>query len=58
MNGNTNLATAKQNVQQAIDQLPNLNQAQRDEYNKQITQQLLYQTSMLFNKRRQRLMTR
>lgn len=41
MNGNTNLATAKQNVQQAIDQLPNLNQAQRDEYNKQITQATL-----------------
>ncbi len=38
LNGNTNLATAKQNVQHAIDQLPNLNQAQRDEYNKQITQ--------------------
>ncbi|WP_442245967.1 hypothetical protein [Staphylococcus aureus] len=37
MNGNTYLATAKQNVQQAIDQLPNLNQAQRDEYNKQIS---------------------
>ncbi len=41
LNGNTNLATAKQNVQQAIDQLPNLNQAQRDEYNKQITQATL-----------------
>lgn len=41
MNGNTNLATAKQNVQQAIDQLPNLNQAQRDEYNKQISQATL-----------------
>ncbi|HFH7463503.1 TPA: DUF1542 domain-containing protein, partial [Staphylococcus aureus] len=38
LNGNTNLATAKQNLQHAIDQLPNLNQAQRDEYNKQITQ--------------------
>ncbi|RZH70160.1 GA module-containing protein, partial [Staphylococcus aureus] len=37
LNGNTNLATAKQNVQHAIDQLPNLNQAQRDEYRKQIT---------------------
>lgn len=41
LNGNTNLATAKQNVQQAIDQLPNLNQAQRDEYNKQISQATL-----------------
>ncbi|HCV7924459.1 TPA: hyperosmolarity resistance protein Ebh [Staphylococcus aureus] len=41
LNGNTILATAKQNVQQAIDQLPNLNQAQRDEYNKQITQATL-----------------
>ena len=41
LNGNTNLATAKQNVQHAIDQLPNLNQAQRDEYNKQITQATL-----------------
>lgn len=41
LNGNTNLATAKQNVQQAIDQLPNLNQAQRDEYSKQITQATL-----------------
>lgn len=41
LNGNTNLATAKQNVQQAIDQLSNLNQAQRDEYNKQITQATL-----------------
>ena len=41
LNGNTNLATAKQNVQHAIDQLPNLNQAQRDEYSKQITQATL-----------------
>ncbi|RNM37590.1 DUF1542 domain-containing protein [Staphylococcus aureus] len=41
LNGNTNLATAKQNVQHAIDQLPNLNQAQRDEYSKQITQAAL-----------------
>lgn len=41
LNGNTNLAKAKQNVQHAIDQLPNLNQAQRDEYNKQITQATL-----------------
>ncbi|MFH7202714.1 DUF1542 domain-containing protein, partial [Staphylococcus aureus] len=41
LNGNTNLAKAKQNVQQAIDQLPNLNQAQRDEYNKQISQATL-----------------
>ena len=38
LNGNTNLANAKQTVTNAIDQLPNLNQAQRDEYNKQITQ--------------------
>ncbi|EHM82838.1 putative extracellular matrix-binding protein ebh [Staphylococcus aureus subsp. aureus 21232] len=41
LNGNINLATAKQNVQHAIDQLPNLNQAQRDEYSKQITQATL-----------------
>ncbi|HHY0262625.1 TPA: hyperosmolarity resistance protein Ebh, partial [Staphylococcus aureus] len=41
LNGNTNLATTKQNVQHAIDQLPNLNQAQRDEYSKQITQATL-----------------
>ncbi|HHX0113411.1 TPA: DUF1542 domain-containing protein, partial [Staphylococcus aureus] len=41
LNGNTNLASAKQNVQHAIDQLPNLNQAQRDEYSKQITQATL-----------------
>ncbi len=41
LNGNTNLATAKQNVQHAIDQLPKLNQAQRDEYSKQITQATL-----------------
>ncbi|KMR46717.1 GA module-containing protein, partial [Staphylococcus aureus] len=41
LNGNTNLATAKQNVQHAIDQFPNLNQAQRDEYTKQITQATL-----------------
>ncbi|CAC6082272.1 cell wall associated fibronectin-binding protein [Staphylococcus aureus] len=41
LNGNTNLATAKQNVQHAIDKLPNLNQAQRDEYSKQITQATL-----------------
>ncbi|MDF4069082.1 hypothetical protein P3W82_07315, partial [Staphylococcus aureus] len=41
LNGNTNIATAKQNVQHAIDQLPNLNQAQRDEYSKQITQATL-----------------
>ncbi len=41
LNGNTNLATAKQNVQHAIDQLPNLNQEQRDEYSKQITQATL-----------------
>ncbi|HHW9882976.1 TPA: hyperosmolarity resistance protein Ebh [Staphylococcus aureus] len=41
LNGNTNLATAKQNVQHAIDQLPNLNQAQRDEYSKQISQATL-----------------
>lgn len=41
LNGNTNLATAKQNVQHVIDQLPNLNQAQRDEYSKQITQATL-----------------
>ncbi|MCP8588015.1 hypothetical protein NMF07_18495, partial [Acinetobacter baumannii] len=44
LNGNTNLATAKQNVQHAIDQLPNLNQAQRDEYSKQITQATLVPT--------------
>ena len=38
LNGNTNLANAKQQVTQALDQLPNLNQAQRDEFNKQINQ--------------------
>lgn len=58
LNGNTNLATTKQNVQHAIDQLPNLNQAQRDEYSKQLRKQHLYQTSMLFNKRQLRLMMR
>ncbi|MEJ7550807.1 GA module-containing protein, partial [Staphylococcus hominis] len=31
---------AKQQVTQALDQLPNLNQAQRDEFNKQINQAL------------------
>ncbi|WP_415918579.1 DUF1542 domain-containing protein [Staphylococcus warneri] len=38
LNGNTNLATAKQEATNAIDQLPNLNQAQRDEYHNQINQ--------------------
>ncbi|MBN4890417.1 GA module-containing protein, partial [Staphylococcus sp. EG-SA-26] len=45
LNGDAKLneakAAAKQNVQHAIDQLPNLNQAQRDEYSKQITQATL-----------------
>ncbi|MEU0601678.1 hypothetical protein ABZ484_26060 [Streptomyces sp. NPDC006393] len=40
LNGNANLINAKQQVTQALDQLPNLNQAQRDEFNKQINQAL------------------